>query len=225
MSGRLRGARVNTSLAIDDLACARGGRRLFTGVSASLLPGQLLWVRGDNGAGKTSLLRIVCGLLTPTQGRVSWRGRAVGAASGVGLGWGGGALGGELLHLGHASALKDDLNATENLQSACVLAGLPEPGAVEARSALREAGLKGCEAWPARRLSQGQRRRCALARLVLSPGARLWVLDEPFESLDATASEWLHQLLRQHLARGGNAVLTSHLPLRLDATLAQELPL
>lgn len=192
---------MSDALALHQVACVRGGRALFGALSLQWRPGQLLRVKGANGAGKTSLLRVVCGLLTPTEGQVLWRGQPLASQRD--------ALGQSLVYLGHAAALKDELSPLENLQLACQLAGrrlAPGP----AVQALAQAGLRGFEHRPVRTLSQGQRRRSALARLVLAAPAPLWVLDEPFNALDTAAVAWLEQLLRTHLARGGQVALTSH---------------
>ena len=188
-------------LELNAVECIRAGRTLFTGLSTVLRPGQLLFVQGANGAGKTSLLRMVCGLLAPAQGEVCWQGRRVPAWREE--------FGRQLIYLGHAAALKDDLSALENLLAASALSGWSvEPET--AMAALSAAGLAGRQHAPARTLSQGQRRRVALARLAL-PGPRpLWVLDEPFNALDSTATDWLTALMHEQLARGGSVVLTSH---------------
>lgn len=204
------------SLELRGVACARGGRLLFGHLSLRLDPGQWLQVAGDNGAGKTSLLRLMAGLLPPADGQVLWRGLPWTAQRER---WG---L--ERLYLGHEPALKDDLTALENLQAACALAGEPV-GPEPALDALHQAGLRGSTHRPVRQLSQGQRRRCALARLPLSRRRPLWVLDEPFNALDAAACDWLAQLLRQQLRSGGLAVLTSHQALPLAGTAGLSLQL
>lgn len=168
--------------------------------------GRLLHVAGANGAGKTSLLRIVCGLLSPSQGEVCWRQQPVARARDE--------FNRELVYLGHAAALKDDLSCIENLASACQLTGLA-PTRAQMLEALALAGLAGREKSAARVLSQGQRRRVALARLMLATSVPLWVLDEPFNALDAVATQWLQGLLAAHLARAGVVVLTSHQGLAL----------
>lgn len=193
---------MNTpGLVLESVACTRGGRTLFEGLDLTLSAGQWLQVRGANGAGKTSLLRLVSGLLPPSAGEVRWRGEPVADQRDRWCR--------ERLYLGHEAALKDDLDPLENLQSASLLAGWPASRA-EARAALTDAGLRGCERTPVRRLSQGQRRRCGLARLLLSRSTPLWVLDEPFNALDADACRWLAERLGEHLQRGGLLVLTSH---------------
>jgi heme exporter protein A len=208
------------TLVMRELGCVRDGRRLFTGLTRKVEAGELLRVRGDNGAGKTSLLRILCGLLQPAEGQVLWRGQALAASRET--------FNRELVYIGHAAALKDDLSPLENLQIACTLAGQSVSSA-DARRALDEAGLRSHHATPARRLSQGQRRRCALARLALpartTAWAPLWVLDEPFNALDAAASQWLAGQVQSQLQRGGIVVLTSHQGVPLDAVPHQVLGL
>jgi heme exporter protein A len=194
-------SRNEPTLELRDLGCARSGRWLFSGLAASLKAGQLLRVEGANGAGKTSLLRTLCGLLAPSRGAVLWRGEPIGVQRE--------AFGRDLVHLGPAAALKDELPAYDNLFYANALAGaLCTPAA--ARAALVAAGLRGRDQVPVRLLSQGQRRRAVLARLVLGSRARLWLLDEPFNALDTAASAWLRGLLLAQLESGGIVVLASH---------------
>jgi len=203
---------ASAALELRGLACVRGRRTLFRDLSLSLRPGQLLRVSGANGAGKTSLLRMLCGLLAPAQGQVLWHGRSVHREREAFLQ--------QLVYLGHAAALKDELSALENLRTATRLGGVPADEAA-ARQALADAGLRGREHVPARILSQGQRRRAALARLPLAR-ARLWVLDEPFNALDSAATAWLLGLIEAQLGRGGMVVLTSHQPVGLSEHLAQQ---
>jgi heme exporter protein A len=203
-------------LALNGLGCTRSGRRLFSGVSCTVPAGQLLRVQGANGAGKTSLLRIICGLLEPTTGEALWRGQGVAGLREE--------FGRQLIYLGHAAALKDDLSPLENLQAASTLGG-QLLDAAQARAALAAAGLAGYVNTPVRRLSQGQRRRSALARLVQGQYAALWVLDEPFTALDAVATGWLASLVRSHVKAGGIVVLTSHQDVAIDDTPQQVLSL
>ncbi len=203
-------------LELRGVACVRGGRTLFRQLDCQVAAGRLLRVRGVNGAGKTSLLRMVCGLLPAAEGQVLWRGEPIRDLAEQ--------FGRELVYLGHAAALKDDLSALENLQTACLLGGLVVSRG-QAQQALADAGLPGRWRAPARQLSQGQRRRVALARLVLSSATPLWVLDEPFNALDTAATGWLCGLLQAHLARGGVVVLTSHQDVALDALADHLIPL
>jgi heme exporter protein A len=180
------------------LACERGGLRLFSEVSLSLAPGGLLRLRGANGSGKTTLLRTLAGLTRPVEGAVRWRGKAIDADYRR-----------EMLFVGHAPALKDELTVAENLVFATRLAGLDYSGA-QLESALERVGIAHLAALPARYLSQGQRRRAALSRLPLCVGVPLWLLDEPFAALDAGGIADVAALCTGHLARGGLVVLTSH---------------
>lgn len=212
-----RGVVPRAGLELRALSCARGERLLFEGVNAIVPAGGLLRVTGPNGAGKTTLLRTVCGLLQATEGEVLWAERPIAAQRE--------AFHRQLVYLGHAAALKPSLSAIEMLRSACGLAGSVCSEAA-ANQALAEAGLRGCESLPARALSQGQRRRATLARLALptpADQALLWVLDEPFNSLDAEASRWLMSRIEHHLGRGGIAVLTSHQAVAFAGHLPQVL--
>ena len=190
------------------LEARRGRRVLFSELAFAARPGQLLRVAGANGAGKTTLLRMLVGLSTPTAGAVHWRGQTIVRQRD--------AFHAQLVYLGHAAALKDDLTARENLQAMLALGG-DHCTATQANEALAAAGLKGRERLPARVLSQGQRRRVALARLMLSGARDLWVLDEPFNALDVAATDWLAGLIRARLAGGGIVVLTSHQAVPVDA--------
>jgi len=165
-----------------------------------LSAGEALRVAGANGSGKTSLLRILCGLLGPSEGRILWRGEEVGRLRED--------YSRELVYLGHAPSVKDDLSPAENLSIACRVAGEAASHA-RVQAALDRFGLRGVAA-PARRLSQGQRRRTALARLALSEARPLWLLDEPFSALDAAGVAVLNGLLADHTARGGALVFTTH---------------
>jgi heme exporter protein A len=212
---------MSVGLDLRNVACERGGRRLFSGLTQSIHAGQLLRVQGDNGTGKTSLLRMICGLMEPIEGQLLWRGQKTSALREE--------LGRELIYLGHAAALKDELSPLENLLTACLLAGQPATEH-EANRALAAAGLRGHERTPSRKLSQGQRKRSALARLLLAQTSSstqmpLWVLDEPFNSLDATATAWLVGLIKTQLQQGGIVVLTSHQTVALDDTPHQVLTL
>ena len=167
-----------------DLRCERGGRVLFERLSFRLGAGEFLRVSGANGSGKTSLLRVLCGLLTPSRGSVRWKGEPVAALREE--------YARQLVYLGHAHAVKGDLTAEENLSIACTLAGL-----AASRDAVKSALVRFAlpDDVPVRRLSQGQRRRAALARLALSGAVPLWLLDEPFAALDAEGIERLGALL------------------------------
>ena len=186
------------------LACRRGGRTLFRQLSFTLSGGALR-VAGANGAGKTSLLRILCGLADPAEGEVRWKGTAIRRLREE--------YSRELVYLGHAPAVKDELTPAENLDIALRLSGKLFPKE-QIEAALAAYGVPDL---PARKLSQGQRRRAALARLILAGHATLWLLDEPFTALDAAAVRFTEELIERHAASGGAAVYTTHQPCALDA--------
>ena len=193
----------------NDLECLRGTRRLFAGISFALAPGECLQVHGANGSGKTSLLRILCGLSRPERGTVRWNAEPIDAA--------GDEYRAALAFCGHANALKEDLTPVENLLASAALHGTPV-AEDSARAALDAFGIRNLESLPVRALSQGQKRRVALARLCVSP-RRLWILDEPLAALDAGAAQALAARIDSHLAKGGLAVLTSHQPIELRAPM------
>ena len=203
-------------LAVSDLTCTRGDRTLFRGVSFTLEAGALLHVAGANGSGKTSLLRILCGLGAADVGEVRWRGEAIRALRE--------AYWREVIYLGHANALKEDLSATENLLVACALAGRPATDET-AREALAAFGLAACSHLPVRALSQGQKRRSMLARLPLSTHVPLWVLDEPFAALDMDAVRHLEKLLLSYIDGGGSAIFTTHQDAAISARVTRRVDL
>jgi heme exporter protein A len=183
------------------LACVRGERQLFADLDVAVPPGTCLHVAGENGAGKTSLLRIICGLLQPDAGEVRWKGTAIRSLREE--------FWQDLAYLGHLNGVKDDLTALENVAMASAIADRAAPAA-RSRAALATFGLAGYEDAQARSLSQGQRRRIALARLALAEAAPLWVLDEPFTALDNRGVAILAQLIGAHLGRQGIVVMTTH---------------
>jgi heme exporter protein A len=189
-----------------DLACMRGDRTLFSRLDFALGEGELLLVQGPNGSGKTSLLRLVCGLLAPEYGEIYWRGQPVRKERDE--------FNAEMAYFGHAPAVKEDLSALENLDFACRLAG--NPASHEAIcAALAHMGVGHCQELPAKSLSQGQRRRVALARLMLAR-AKLWILDEPLTALDVAAAQVVQDLIGAHLRQGGMVMLTTHQPIVVE---------
>lgn len=189
-----------TCLQVQHASVERAGRQLFAPVSFQLQASQAMHLQGDNGSGKTSLLRGLCGLSSLSQGQVLWDGQPVQKARESFLR--------EMFYLGHALGLKDELTALENLQTTAAMAGqmLHQQ---EAEQALGAQGLANRMHLPLRVLSQGQKRRVALARLQVSK-ARLWLLDEPMVALDSAAQHTLIDLLRTHNAQGGMLLFTSH---------------
>jgi heme exporter protein A len=202
-------------LEASNLDCLRGGRTLFRGLSFSLRGGELLRIAGANGSGKTSLLKILCGLLTPDAGEVRWQGAPIGQLRED--------YSRHLVYLGHAPAVKDDLTAAENLTVACTLAGR-KASPRQAQAALVSYGLP-ADAVAVRRLSQGQRRRAALARLLLSAHAPLWLLDEPFAALDAAAARFTEELIASHVAQGGAAIFSTHQDANIGAAVLRVIEL
>ena len=190
-------------LSVQQLACERGRKRLFSDLNFQVHPGQCLHVQGANGAGKTSLLRIVCGLAEALQGEIRWRGQDTRVDPG--------AWRAELVYLGHTPGLKDELSAAENLHFQSQIDGCSLSRA-QIDGALQRVGLGRQQQVPLRRFSQGQKRRAALARLIARPVA-LWVLDEPLAALDQPAQQLVAQLLAGHVQAGGLALVTSHQPL------------
>jgi heme exporter protein A len=195
-----------------DLTCERGGRLLFEKLSFLLSAGDLLRIAGANGSGKTSLLRILCGLLEPAAGAVRWQGSPIRALREE--------YAKNIVYLGHAAAVKDELTAAENLSIACLLAGraASSSGVEEALARFAVPPDK-----QVKRLSQGQRRRAALARLALSGSVPLWLLDEPLSALDADGIELLKRLIVEHQGRGGAVVFSTHQDPGIAATGVVEL--
>ena len=186
-------------LEIQDLECIRDDRTLFTGLNFSISPGCALVLEGRNGSGKTSLLRILCGIRLPEAGRVLWGGTDIFK------------LGPEyhehIAYLGHKDGNKLDLTPLENLKIARGLGKARQSIALD--EALDQVGLFGFEDVLTRNLSAGQQRRLAIARLLVTE-ARLWILDEPFTSLDRKGIEQVEGLFQAHLDDGGMAAMTTH---------------
>jgi len=197
------------------LGCIRGDRRLFSDLSFSAGAGELIELRGPNGSGKTSLLRILCGLSSPAAGQVRWNGKNIRS------------LGEEyfrdVAYLAHQNAVKDELSALENLRIATGVAGNPLPKA-QAQEVLERIGLKDRQHLPARVLSAGQRRRLAVARL-LTIKATLWILDEVLTSLDDAAVRLSREFISDHINNGGIAIVATHQDLNLSVERMQRIQL
>lgn len=184
-----------------DLACARGERELFSGLNVTVTPGLLFAIVGENGSGKSSLLRMLCGLLPRERGVIRWNGTDIAGMKDE--------YTQHLTYLGHLNGIKDDLTPVENLQISAHLSG-DDSSAGSAHEALQAVGLgRRVLALPTRVLSQGQKRRVALARLWLSRRP-LWILDEPFAALDEGGVALLTQRFKRHLDEGGMAIVATH---------------
>jgi heme exporter protein A len=188
-----------TLFAGHDLACRRGERLVFSGLSFRLAAGAALLLRGPNGSGKSSLLRCMAGLLAPVAGVQTWNEQPITLDAD--------AHRGRLRYLGHQDAVKPALTVLENLALWQQLHGLRDPAAID--RALSGLGLDRLAELPARLLSAGQRRRVALARLLASP-APLWLLDEPTTALDDDGVARFARMVGDHRAGGGLVVLSSH---------------
>lgn len=188
-------------LTADNLACKRGGREVFRDVSFGLSAGEALLVTGRNGAGKSSLLRVLAGLVRPTAGGIALDGGAADAS-----------VGEQAHYLGHQDALKTALSVSENLEFWAGFLGADKTGV---QPALAAVDLERLSDLPAAYLSAGQRRRLSLARL-LAVKRPLWLLDEPTSALDAASQTRLSELMREHLASGGMIVAATHSAIGLD---------
>jgi heme exporter protein A len=197
-------------LGVESVHVWRGDRHVLKGVSIQVRPGELLHVSGPNGTGKTTLLRVVSGLLRPEQGVVSWLGRSIESSRAE--------YHAALAYSSHEAALKSDLTALENLRFSV---GLKRRVTLQAlRAALDRTGVAACADLPARVLSAGQRRRVAMARVV-AMNAALWLLDEPYSNLDSAGTELMSELLRGHVEGGGLALVVAHHDLQLRCPVAR----
>lgn len=202
-------------LEIVDLACIRGDRRLFSDLNFSLDPGSLLYIKGHNGSGKTTLLRTICGLFLPEDGKILWNGESIRTLRED--------FCKEVVYLGHHNGIKYDLTGYENLRISATLDG-DDVDEDKILAALAKMGLAGFEDLPTQVLSQGQKRRVALARLLIN-SSKLWVLDEPFTALDVAAVDLLQSVIAEHVANGGMVILTTHQEVALTSGQVQTLQL
>lgn len=197
-------ARPQTGLTVSGLTCIRDDRVLFRDLDFSLEPGQALQIEGPNGSGKTTMLRVLCGLTLPTAGEVCWNGLPIEENRANYMA--------AMDFIGHAHGIKKELTPLENLQVAMAMANTRPNQSLP--SVLEQVGLRGFEDVPANTLSAGQCRRVALGRLLLSTSV-LWILDEPFTALDVHGQAQIESMLVNHVEQGGMVILTSHHPLAL----------
>jgi len=202
-------------LEVRDLECVRGDKQLFSGLSFSLEAGSLLHVHGPNGSGKTTLLRAIAGLVLQESGEICWNGEQTSRQKDE--------FNRELLYLGHHYGLKFELTGYENLKVFANLSG-SDVSEAEVEQALQRFGLAHCVELPVKLLSQGQKRRVALARLLLQ-SSKLWILDEPFVALDVAAVGLLLDVIRAHVADGGMVILTTHQEVEVEVGSLQHLHL
>jgi len=200
-------------LTVERLGAIRDDSGLYSNLTFSLGAGQGLLIEGDNGSGKTTLLRTLAGIRAPDEGEISWCRQPVTDCRADYLG--------QLRYVGHQAGMKRDLTARENLLFVRDLNG---GNTLPLSDVLRKVGLAACIDRPVAQLSAGQHRRLALARLLLGRAA-LWLLDEPFTSLDKDGSRWLEVLLEQHLLDGGLLVMSAHHEVGLPAHLLKRLRL
>jgi heme exporter protein A len=207
--------KTTPSLTFSKLGCSKGGRQLFKNVDCQLEAGRWLYVAGANGVGKTSLLRMLCGLASIDSGDILWSGSSIRSQVE--------AYHQDLCYLGHLNALQESMTVDENLNFRAALSGVATDP-LQNREVLARFGLIGRGKQLVRHLSQGQKRRVALSRLAMSP-ARLWVLDEPYVAMDEAGVRMLADLTAEHLKNGGLAVLTSHQRVPIGDLEAQMLEL
>lgn len=204
-----------STLRFDSLGCSKGGRKLFQNIHCTLEAGRWLHVVGVNGIGKTSLLRMLCGLAPIESGAILWNDVPIQKQRAD--------FQRDLCYLGHLNGLQESMTVRENLAFTAALGGFStDEGSI--RSILARFGVPGRGEHLVRHLSQGQKRRVALCRLALSQ-APLWVLDEPFVAMDDTGIQMLTGLIAEHLANGGLTVLTSHQAVEIGAIPVQILEL
>jgi len=194
----------SNSLVAEGLSCLRNEEMLFENITFSLTSGEVLQIEGANGSGKTSLLRILCGLAIPEEGKVSWNNQDIQDIRSE--------YTQDMHYIGHTNGIKAELTAIENLAVAQSLTTARQDCSCE--DALAQMGIESLAETSVRKLSSGQRRRVALSRLLIL-NARLWLLDEPFTSLDSSSRHLVKQMIETHADMGGLAVIVTHEPLEL----------
>lgn len=195
----------DSGLTTVDLECIRGDRVLFSRLNIEIPPGKILQIEGRNGCGKTSLLRLLCGVMMPSEGNIFWKGKEITEERSDYYA--------DAAYLGHHNGIKGELTALENLHFAQALSASSSDQ--DLFDILARLSLRGYEDIPCRHLSAGQNRRVALARL-LATEAQVWILDEPFTALDRKGIKVVEEIFESHVAQGGIIILTTHHPLKKD---------
>jgi heme exporter protein A len=207
----------NISLCVSQLSFFRSDAWLFKDLSFDVGPSQVVWIKGQNGRGKTSLLRILVGLAQADKGTLAW-GYSESTKQDNECG------AGRFVYIGHVNALKDELTASESVQFLSNLHNQLIP-VKSIDIAFRKLGIERCSHQLVRNLSQGQKRRVALARLALEERPSVWILDEPFDTLDNEGIEIINNLIVEHLARKGSVIFTSHIPFARSDVLVKQVNL
>jgi len=184
-------------LSVENLACWRNEQVLFSDLSFSISPENILFLEGENGSGKTSLLRILCGFRLPDEGEINWENETAASVPEYFQ---------NISYVGHKNGIKDELTVEENLNLMRSMATAEE---IKTEDVLKQIGLFKKADVLSRQLSAGQKRKLALARLMMTNNS-FWVLDEPFTSLDTASVRFFELLIKKHISRGGLLILTSH---------------
>lgn len=196
---------ASNGLSTHNLECIRGDRVLFSHLNITIPPGKILQIEGRNGCGKTSLLRLLCGVMMPSEGSILWNGSDILEDRSEYYA--------DAAYLGHHNGIKGELTALENLHFAQALSASKSDE--DLFEILARLSLRGYEDIPCRHLSAGQNRRVALARL-LAAEAGVWILDEPFTALDRKGIQLVEEIFESHVSTGGTIILTTHHPLKKD---------
>ncbi len=203
-------------LGLNKLGCERDNKELFSNLTLDIYPGTLVNVIGRNGAGKTSLLKVLSGLWNPTAGNLSWCGEPLSRATP--------SFWASLLYIGHESQLQPTLSPLQNLKGTLSLSGLKEWTVADIENALEQVALRKFMEIPCERLSRGQRQRVLLSRLWIKP-PQCWILDEPFAALDVDGIGLLNQRFETHVLSGGIIIAATHEALSLKIKQFITIPL